>query len=432
MLACGLAPLVFLAANWLAADWPQWRGPGGAAIAEDAHPPLEWSATENIAWKTPIPGRGHSQPVVWGDRVFLTTDIEGAEAPGATEPKHIMDGGPFHHVRAILPEKRHSLHVLAIDAASGKILWDRESYEGPVFDSRDKKTNYAAPTPVTDGRALYVNFESQGIYAYDFAGKQLWTASFGGIKTGGIGAGTSPLLIDGLVILEFDQDDGTDSFIAALSAKDGKVAWRTPRKSQVAWSTPVFAGGQVIVSSTESTIAYDPANGKELWRGPGVDSNAVPSPVAGDGMVFVSAGVPKKQTYGMKIDVSGDPAPGNHVVWSYTKGGAYVPSPIFYKGLLYIPSDNGMLTSLDAKTGELKYEGKRLSKTGTVTASPVAIDGKILLTNEEGDTFVIQSGTEHRELRVNSIGEPVFASLAIAGESIYLRGQQNLYCIRKK
>jgi outer membrane protein assembly factor BamB len=144
-------------------------------------------------------------------------------------------------------------------------------------------------------------------------------------------------------------------------------------------------------------------------------------------MVFVSAGVPKKQTYGLKIDGSGD-----HVVWSYTKGGAYVPSPIFYKGLLYIPSDNGMLTCLDAKTGELKYEGKRLSKTGPVTASPVAIDGKILLTNEDGDTFVIESGLEHRELRVNSIGEPVYASLAIAGDSIYLRSQQNLYCIRRK
>src|SRR5262249_20124472 len=194
MLACGLVPLLLLTA-----DWPQWRGPGGSAIADDSHPPLEWSATENIAWKTPIPGRGHSQPVVWGARIFLTTDVEGAEVTGNAEPKHIMDGGPFHHVRAILPEKRHSLHVLAIDAGSGKILWDRESYEGPVYDSRDKKTNYAAPTPVTDGHALYVNFESQGIYAYDFAGKQVWKATFGGIKTGGIGPGTSPLLVNGLV-----------------------------------------------------------------------------------------------------------------------------------------------------------------------------------------------------------------------------------------
>jgi len=406
-------------------DWTGFRGPGGNGVAEGKFP-LEWDAAKNVAWKVDVPGKGHSQPVISGKRVFLTVDIEGDPAPGVTEPKHEMEGKSFHHVRALPPDHRHSLQLLCFDTDSGKLLWQRTAYEGPVFDSRDRKSNYATLTPVTDGERVIVSFESQGVYAYNFKGDQLWKASFGGIKTAGIGAGTSPVLAGDLVLFQFDQDDGKDSFLAALNKKDGKVAWRVPRASQVSWSTPVLTVGELIVSSTESTIAYDPKTGKELWKGPGVEGNAVPSPVAGNGMAYVTAGVPAKRLYALRLDGSGD-----HVAWTYQKGTAYVVSPILYGDYLYLFTDAGLMSCLDAKTGAVKYEGKRPSKPANFTASPIAYNGRILMTNEEGDTFVILAGPEHSIVSTNSIGEPVYASLAPAGDSVYIRTDKHLFRIRE-
>jgi outer membrane protein assembly factor BamB len=419
------ALLTLLSIALFAADWTGFRGPKGNGVAEGPNLPTTWDSSKNVSWKVEIPGKGHSQPVVSGNRVFITADIEGDPAPDIKEPKHFMDGADFHHVRALPPDHRHSLQLLCLDAGTGRVLWQRVAYEGTVFDSRDKKSNYATLTPVTDGERVIVSFESQGVYAYNFQGDQLWKASFGGIKTAGIGAGTSPVLAGDNVIFQFDQDDGRDSFIAALNKKDGKVAWRMPRSSQVSWSTPVLAGGQLIVSSTESTIAYDPKTGKELWKGPGVEGNAVPSPVSGNGMAFVSSGVPKKRLYALQLDGSGD-----HVAWTYQKGTAYVISPILYGDYLYILTDAGLMTCLDAKTGTVKYEGKRPPKPANFSASPIAFNGKILLTSEEGETYVIAAGPEHSIVATNPIGEGVIASLAVAGDSIYIRAEKHLFRIR--
>ena len=422
--ACCFIPIVLLSGSILAAaDWSGFRGPNGSGVAEGSTFPVEWDATKNIAWRAEVPGKGHSQPVVSGNRVFLTVDIEGDPAPVGKEPKHRMDGADFHHVRALPPDHRHRLEVLCFDADTGKRLWQRVAYEGTVFDSRDRKSNYATLTPVTDGERLIVSFESQGVYAYNFQGDLLWKASFGGIKTAGIGAGTSPVLVGDHVLFQLDQDDGTDSFIAALNKKDGKVAWRTPRSSQVSWSTPVVSSGQLIVSSTESTIGYDPKTGRELWKGPGVEGNAVPSPVAANGLVYVSSGVPKKRLYALRNDGS--------VAWTYQKGTAYVVSPIVYGEFLYIFTDAGLMTCLDAKTGAVKYEGKRPPKPANFTASPIAYDRKLLMTNEDGDTFVIAAGPEHAVVATNPIGEPVFASLAPSGDSVYIRGEKHLFRVRR-
>jgi outer membrane protein assembly factor BamB len=219
----------------------------------------------------------------------------------------------------------------------------------------------------------------------------------------------------------------------AFDKQTGKQVWKTPRKIQISWSTPLLARSpkrtELIASGTESIVAYDPATGKELWTHKGVESNAIPSPVANNEMVYLVAGFPAKIAMAIRLGGSGDLTGTPNVPWQYTKGTAYVPSPILYGDYLYLTTDRGILTCIDAKTGQVKYEGGRIPIPATFTASPVAFDGKILLTSEDGDTFMIKAGPKHEIIGTNSIGEPVYASPAIADGRIYIRGEKNIYCI---
>jgi outer membrane protein assembly factor BamB len=248
-----------------------------------------------------------------------------------------------------------------------------------------------------------------------------------------MGTGTSPVLYENLVLMQCDEENGDGSFIIALDKKTGKEVWKAPRKVQVSWSTPLLVTSgkrtELITSGTEAVISYDPATGKELWRHKGVESNAIPSPVASSDMVFISAGYPAKIAMAIRLGASGDLTDTDNVKWKYTKGTAYVPSPILYGEYLYLTTDRGILTCLDARTGEVKYEGGRVPTPATFTASPVAFDGKILLTSEDGDTFIVKAGPQHQILGVNSLGEPVYASPAIADRRIFIRTEKNLYCI---
>ncbi len=417
----------------IAADWPQWRGPAGNGVSTEKNIPLEWSGTKNVAWKTEIPGIGHSQPVVWKDRIFLTSDIEGEMIPGAKAPKHFLNKEEFLHPDSMGANKKHTLLVLALDRDSGKILWQRTAYEGAVFDNRHKRGSYASPTPVTDGETVYAYFGSEGIFAYDFSGKLLWNNSPGKLMTVGMGPGSSPVIDGNLIFLQCDQNEGEGSFIMALNRKTGKEAWTTARKNQVTWSTPVIANTgarrELIAMGSESTIGYDPLTGKELWRANGVVGNAIGTPLVGHGMVYVASGYPDKKTFALKLGLSGDQGDSKAVVWKYEKGTAYVPSNILIGDYIYLITDKGLLTCLDAKTGALQYEGKRVPVPASFMASPVAVGDKILLTSTDGDTFVIQAGPEHSVVRTNSIGESVSASLAIAGGRIYIRAEKHLYAI---
>jgi len=420
MLACLLFALAAQAENW-----PQWRGPGGNGVSAEKGLPSEWSATRNIAWKAEIPGRGHSSPVVWGKQIFLTTSLELDPIQGAKAPKHMQEGQEFRHPDSAGADRAHRLIVLAVDAQSGKIQWQQTAYEGRVYDDRHKKNTYATPTPVTDGKAVYVSFESQGIFAYTPGGKLKWKTSLGPIGTVGMGPASSPVLFEDLVLVLCDQEEGADSFLAALSAKDGTVVWKVARKEAANWSTPsiVYNGSQpmLVAPGMTNTIAYDPRSGKELWRTKGVVGNTVPSIVSGLGMIFPSAGYPDKRVYGIRNDGT--------LAWSYEKGTAYVPSPILYGDYLYVPTDRGLLTCLDARTGKLVYEGKRVPKPATFSASPVAFDGKIFLTSEDGETFIIQAGPEHVVLGSNTLDEAAHASPAIANGRLYIRTASHLWAV---
>jgi outer membrane protein assembly factor BamB len=415
------------------ARWPQWRGPGGQGVSAETGLPLEWSATENVRWKTPIPGRGHSSPIVWGQRIFLTTAVEGDVVPGAKAVAHVIDGKEFVHPDGVGADRRQTLKVLALDRGDGRILWERTAWEGTPYDTRHKKGSFASPTPVTDGRLVYAYFGSEGVYAYDFDGRLAWKASLGGIATLGVGVGTSPVLHRDLLILQCDEDNGDKSFIVALDKKTGREAWRVARKVQVSWATPIVvtAGGrdELVTSGAEAVIAYDPATGRELWRSKGLESNAVPSPVAAGDLVVLSAGFPAKVAVAIRAGGSGDVSDTPRVLWRHAKGTAYVPSPILYGDYVYLMTDKGIVTCVQAKSGEVKYEGGRPPVPATFMASPVAFEGRILLFSEDGDTFVLKAGPTHEVLRTNPLGEPIHATPAVAGGEVYIRGDSHLYAI---
>jgi outer membrane protein assembly factor BamB len=418
------------------ANWSQWRGPEGTGVSPETNLPAEWSSDKNIKWKTPIAGRGHSSPIVWGNRIFLTTDVEGEVVPGAKAVEHKMNNQPFKHPDSVGADRRHTFKVLCLDRGTGKVLWERTAYEGTVHDDRHRKGSYAAPTPATDGSYVHAYFGTEGLYCYDFDGKLIWKSSPGEIATVGMGPGASPVLFENAVILQCDEDNGEKSFVMALDKRTGKTVWKTPRKVQASWATPLVVRtpqrAELITSGNEWIISYDPKTGKELWQAKGHESNAIPSPVSGHGMVFVSAGFPVKRTFAIKLGGAGDLTGTPNIAWKYEKGSAYVPSPILYGDYLYLTTDRGILTCLDAKTGEVKYEGGRIPIPATFTASPVAFDGKLLLTSEDGDTFVIKAGPKHEVIATNSVGEPVYASPAISDGMIFIRGEKNLYGISGK
>jgi outer membrane protein assembly factor BamB len=425
--------LVAVSGAATAANWPQWRGPDGSGISNEKNLPAEWTPTKNIKWKTPIAGRGHSSPIVWGNKIFLTTAIEGEVVPGAKAVKHMAGDKEFLHPDSVGADHKHTFKVMALDRNSGKILWETVAWEGTPYDNRHRKSSYAASTPATDGKLVYAFFGTEGLYAYDFNGKLAWKAQLGNLGTVGMGTGTSPILFEKLVIVQCDEENGESSFIVALDKQTGKEVWRTPRKVQVSWATPILVRtakrAELITSGTEFVVSYDPATGKELWRHKGVESNAIPSPVANNEMVFVVAGFPAKIAMAIKLGGSGDLTGTPNVPWTYAKGTAYVPSPILYGDYLYLTTDRGILTCIDVKTGEVKYEGGRIPIPATFTASPVAFEGKILMTSEDGDTFIVKAGPKHEIIGTNSIGEAVYASPAIADGRIFIRGEKNLYCI---
>ena len=420
-------------------NWPQWRGPESQGVSPEKNLPTEWSETKNVLWKTPIPGRGFSQPIIWNNRVFLTTDIEGGPAPATHQPpKHMVGQTEFKHPEWAGVDLLHTFKVLCLDRDSGKILWEQVAYEGTTYDYRHKRGNYAAPTPVTDGKYVWAYFGSEGLFCYDFSGKRIWKQSLGPIGTMGMGVGTSPVLHENLVIVLCDQEfDAKDSFMVALDKNTGKEVWRIKRPIQASWSTPVIvktaSRAELVASGNEFLISYDPATGKELWRTGGLRSHAIATPVIGHGLAILSSGYPQKVITAVKLGGSGNLDNTEQIAWRYNKGTAYVPSPILYEDYLYLMSDAGILTCLNPKTGETVYEGGRIPiATKFYGASPVAVDGKLLLTSDDGDTFVIKAGPKHEVLGQNSIGEPCRTSIAIADGKLFIRGEKHLFCIGKK
>jgi len=443
------------------AHWSQWRGPLFNGMARGDAPTV-WSDTSNIKWKAEIPGRGHSTPVIWGDRIFLTTAIptgKPAPSPPASEAAPLAaspaprtgnppsgdparsDGqqrrgrGPGGDTR---PQVEHKFEVLCLDRKTGKLLWQRTAkVAAPHEGSHRAYGSFASNSPVTDGKYVYASFGSRGVYCYDFNGKLIWEKDLGvQMKMRlGFGEGTAPLLTGDRIILVFDQEG--DSFIVALDKRTGKELWREARDERSSWSTPLaidYKGRkQVVVSSTTRVRSYDPENGKVIWEASGLGGNVIPVPVYQDGVVLVMSGYRDPRLMAIKLGKEGDLSGSDSILWSQTRGLAYTASPVLHENKLYVVTDNGMVTVFNATTGEPHYAQVRLPKAYNVKASPVGANGKLYLATEDGDVVILKMGEKFEVIATNALEDQVFiASPVIAVGDLFLRGQNHLFCIGQK
>jgi len=433
-----LLAATFAAAPAIAAesnDWPGFRGTDGSGIARSGPgPAADLDLDRHLLWKAKIEGRGHSSPVISDGKVFLTTAIVGDVIPGAGPPEHTFGGEPFKHPQAVDGNRHHTMKVIALDAEQGDLLWSHTAYAGRVYDDRHSASSYASPTPVTDGERVYAYFGSEGVYAYTVDGEPVWERDIGDIKTVGLGVGTSPVLHDGLLIILADEDSGDDSFIVALDAATGEEIWKRKRPVQASWATPVLVEHegqkQLLTSGYEYVIAYDPEDGSELWRATGLQNNAIHIPMTVGDLAVFSSGYPGKVVFAIPLASRGDLIGSDEVrAWTYRKGTGYVPSNLLYDGLLYLTNDGGVITCLDARTGEVVYEGGRLPIRGRYSASMVGGGGRILMVNTDGDAALFRAGREHEVLGSFSLGESVWATPAIVGDRLYIRGGEHLFAL---
>lgn len=408
-------------------DWPQWRGPLATGVAPASDPPLSWSEEENVRWKVGIPGRGHGSPIVWGDRVYLLTSVPVAEKG---EPA-VEQGG---RGRGVAPSGAVRWTVLALDRATGEVAWERVAREGTPHEGTHTDGSWASASAATDGEVLLAYFGSQGLYAFDLAGDLLWSKDLGDMATrNSFGEGSTPVLADGTVVVNWDHEG--DSFIVALDAEDGRELWRRQRDEVTSWATPIVVerGGrrQVVVSATGRVRAYDLETGEELWQAGGQTVNVVPSPVYGDGLVYAASGFRGSALKAIRLaEAEGDVTDGEAIAWSHDRDTPYVPSPLLYGDQLYfLKVNSGIVTSLDARTGEVRFGPERLPGIDGVYASPVAAAGRIYFIGRNGKAVILGDGPEFEVLAENALDDSFSASPAIAGDEIFLRGSSHLYCI---
>jgi outer membrane protein assembly factor BamB len=418
-------------------QWPQFRGPQSTGVADDAALPETWSATRNVVWKTEIPGSGWSSPVVWGDRIFLTSVIS-TVAPEAPK-KGLYFGGN----REGIPTDEHRWMVYAVDWKTGKIAWAREVHHGSPRSSHHLKNTYASETPVTDGERVYAYFGNLGLFVFDMDGKPVWSQHWGPFRTRyGWGTAASPVLYKERVYVVNDNDD--QSFLAALDKRTGKQIWRVERDEASNWSTPfIWQNGQrteIITSGTRKVRAYD-LDGKVLWELGGMSSIVIPTPFAQHGLLYLASGYvgdTVRPVFAVRPSARGDISlkeseTGNeYIAWYQRQAGPYNPSPLVYGDFYYTLLDRGMMTCHEARTGREIYGKQRIDpETTAFTASPWAYNGKIFALSEDGDTFVIQAGAEFKILGKNPLDELSMATPAIARGSLIIRTASKLYRIAK-
>lgn len=410
--------LVFAAILFIAADnrtfaenWPEFRGPTGQGHYNGKGLPLSWSTTENVAWKQPIPGKGWSSPVIWEGRIYLTSAMP-------------IDGS-----------KDQSLKALCLDAADGKLVWQTEVFrqDGAKTPGIHSKNSYASPSPLTDGKRLFVHFGHEGTACLDLAGNVLWRATehrYAPVH----GNGGTPILVEDKLI--FSGDGADKQFVVALDVATGKAIWKTDRKSEsprkFSFSTPLLIDvngrPQIVSPASDAVMAYDPKDGAEIWRVKYDGYSVIPRPVYGHGLVFISTSYNTPNVLAIRPDGRGD-VTDSHVAWKLLKGAPHTPSPLLVGAELYLVSDRGVASCVDARTGKVHWQERAKD---AYSASPFYADGKIYLQSEDGITTVLRAGTKFETLAESKLGERTFASYAVADGAIYLRTETQLYRIQPK
>ena len=427
------------------ANWPAFRGPSASGRADGQRLPERWDVVKrrNVAWTVAIPGLAHSSPIVWGDRLFLTSAI--SSRTDATFKPGLYGEGTASEDRT--PQK---WVVLALDRASGRTLWQRTAYEGVPREKRHIKATYANATPVTDGRYVVAFFGSQGLFAFDLDGTALWQRDLGILNTGAYdlpeyewGTASSPIIYRDLVIVQCDTQN--ESFVMALDVRSGRTVWKTVRTELPSWGTPTVyvssKGGraELVTNSPNFVRGYDPDTGEERWRLARSSKITAPTPVFADDLIIVSSGrAPERPILAIRPGGQGDITPpanreaGGFLRWSKTARGPYMPTPLIYRGLLYVLANNGLFDAYDLESGRDIYRQRVPHQGSGFSASPVAADGRIYLSSEDGDILVVRAGDEFTLLATNPMGEPLMATPAIAGGRLYVRGAEHLFAIGER
>jgi len=423
-------------------DWPQWRGLLSNGVSSETDLPTSWGVDSNIVWKVALAGLGGSSPIVMGDRVFVTSQIGSAAVRGGAHPQLARDDpslvvqeNPMGGRRSE-PQADTSNVFLAIEAfnrSNGNKLWEYRVPAAGPFPELHEKHNLATPTPITDGKHLYAWFGNGLIVCLDMKGNLVWSRHIGQEYSPfqiQWGHASSPVLYKDLIILLCDHDQA--SYLLALDKRTGKEQWKKDRGTgRVSYSTPlVFSGpvsDELIVNSSERIDAYNPVNGELLWHVGSPRQSPIPSPVYHDSVIYMSRGYRNSDFLAIRPGGRGEVTE-SHILWRTPTGASYVPSILYYDGLLYMSSDVGIVTCADASTGEQVWR-QRLR--GIFFASPTAADGKVYFVSETGDTFVVRAGREPHILALNSLGERFIASPAISRGHLFLRSDENLFCIGK-
>jgi outer membrane protein assembly factor BamB len=420
-------------------NWPQFRGPNASGIGDGQQAPTHWNVEkgEGVLWKTAIPGLGHSCPIVWGERVFVTTAIS-----GKADQKTVRTGN-YGDVTSVNDTSKHAWKVYCVDRKSGKILWERTACEGVPRVKRHLKGSQANCTPSTDGRHVVACFGSEGLYCYDVQGKLLWKRDLGLLDASFLvadeyqwGFGSSPVIFEGLVMLQCDV--AHDSFIAAYSLEDGRQVWSTPRDEIASWATPtVWRNPQrveIVTNASQFARGYDPRTGKELWRLAKKSEATIPTPVLGESLVYLTSGNrPIQPIFAVRPGAMGDISlkegedSNQHIAWSRMRGGPYMPTPILYGKYLYVCSNAGMVTCYEADSGKEVYK-QRMGGV-SYTASPLAADGRLYFTSEQGEVRVVKAGAKFELLTVNKMDDVCMATPAISGGALFVRSQHFLWAL---
>jgi outer membrane protein assembly factor BamB len=426
-------------------NWPSFRGPNATGAAEGHMTPAEWNVEQgqNVRWRTPIPGLAHSSPVIWGDRVFVTTAVMEGEAVLAEVGS--LKTASYGDVNHVPDEGVHQLQLICLDRKSGEVLWSKTSYEGALRYKRHPKSSHAASSPAVDAERVVAFFASEGLYAYDHDGELLWKRDLGEMNSGFFnmtdyewGFASSPVLHEGRVILQCDVV--ADQFLAALDASNGEDVWRTAREDVCGWGSPTIdvreGRSQIVVNGYKHIGGYDLETGAELWKLVGGGDVPTPTPVVSDELVYITnAHGRMRPIYAVKLDATGAVAMqdegSEHMAWSSPNRGNYMTTPIVVEGEIYFCSDGGVLACYDKTTGEEHYR-ERLSGRSGFSASPVTAGGLIYFTSEDGEVHVVIAGPDFDVLKVNDMGEVCMATPAISRGAIYWRTRGHLVAIAQE
>ena len=427
-----------------AQNWTSFRGNNASGVADGKTTPTNWDATKNvnIAWKTPIPGLAHSSPIVWGNKVFITTAV-------SSNPKPDYKVGLYGDVDSAKDISKHTWKIYCLEKTTGKILWEKIATEGVPKTKRHTKATFANESPATNGKYVIAFFGSEGLYCYDMNGKLVWKQDLGVLDSGWFfdpdyqwGTASSPIIYKDLVIVQCDMSKG--SFIAAFNIKTGKQVWRTERDEIPSWGTPTIVESktrvELVTNGTRAVRGYDPMTGKELWQLKGNPEITATTPVAAHNMIYICNGYrPIQPIYAIKqgvangdISLKDGKETNDFVTWSKQRGGSYMPTPVIYGDEMYVLANQGVITAYNAKTGERLYQERVANKGGSFSASPIAADGKIYLASEDGEVHVLKAGAKYELLSTNEIGEVMMATPAISDGMIFIRAQNHLFAIAVK